>query len=261
MDSRTNIKKIRKKARDGQKLTMVTAYDAASARLVDASGVDMILVGDSVGMAVQGRTDTLAVEMDDMLYHTEIVARCSTRPLIIGDMPFGSYQINEDEALENAVNFLKSGANAVKLEGGAGVVGLIQRMTDSGIPVMGHLGYTPQSVNQTSGPRLNKASETLCEDARMLCDAGVFAVVLEMVPSEISKKITEAISAPTIGIGAGQECSGQVLVFHDLLGFDPDFSPKFLKRYMNFHEQALAALIQFRSEVEGGEYPADDHSY
>ncbi len=261
MEHRTNIRKIQKKSRAGQKLTMVTAYDAASARLVDAAGIDMILVGDSVGMAVQGRIDTLAVEMDDMLYHTEIVARCSKQALIVGDMPFGSYQINEDEAIENAVHFLKAGANAVKMEGGATVLPLIERMTDSGIPVMGHLGYTPQSINQTSGPRLNKREEELLEDAKMLQDAGAFAIVLEMVPSEISKQLTEALSIPTIGIGAGPNCSGQVLVFHDLLGFDPEFSPKFLKRYMNFHEQALAALKDFRTEVEESQYPADEHSY
>ncbi|MCF6228473.1 MAG: 3-methyl-2-oxobutanoate hydroxymethyltransferase [Planctomycetes bacterium] len=261
MERRTNIRKIQKKSRDGQKLTMVTAYDAASARLVDAAGIDMILVGDSVGMAVQGRIDTLAVEMDDMLYHTEIVARCSKQALIVGDMPFGSYQINEDEAIENAVNFLKAGANAVKLEGGATVLPLVERMTDGGIPVMGHLGYTPQSINQTSGPRLNKGAETLLEDAESLQDAGAFAIVLEMVPSEISKQITEALNVPTIGIGGGPSCSGQVLVFHDLLGFDPEFSPKFLKRYMNFHEQALGALKDFRTEVEEGQYPADEHSY
>lgn len=261
MVRRKNIRKIQKKSADGQKLTMVTAYDAASARLVDAAGIDMILVGDSVGMAVQGRIDTLAVEMDDMLYHTEIVVRCSSNALIVGDMPFGSYQINEDQALENAVNFLKAGANAVKLEGGATVMSLIERMTDSGIPVMGHLGYTPQSINQTSGPRLNKGAEALLEDAESLQDAGVFAIVLEMVPSDISKQVTEAVTVPTIGIGAGPDCNGQVLVFHDLLGFDPDFSPKFLKRYLNFHDLALGALNEFRSEVEDGKYPSDGHSY
>jgi 3-methyl-2-oxobutanoate hydroxymethyltransferase len=219
MSKRVTIRDIQKAAKDGRKLSMVTAYDAFSARLVEASGVDMILVGDSVGTTLQGRPDTLPVEMEDMLYHVEIVARCTERCLIVGDMPFGSYQANEDEAMQNAIAFLKAGAHAVKLEGGAAVMPLIERMCEAGIPVMGHLGYTPQSVNLTSGPRVHRLADELREDAVSLADAGVFAVVLELVPSTVAAEVTQALEIPTIGIGAGKDTSGQVLVFHDMLGF------------------------------------------
>ena len=258
---RNSIRDIQKAANDGRKLTMVTAYDAFSARLVDEAGIDMALVGDSVGTTLQGRDDTLGVEMHDMLYHTEIVARCTQQALIIGDMPFGSYQVSEDAAVANAIAFMKAGAGAVKLEGGAAVLSLIERMHDAGIPVMGHLGFTPQSVNVTSGPRVNKSRDELMEDAESLKDAGAFALVLEMVPPEIAREVTESLSIPTIGIGAGPHTNGQVLVFHDMLGFSPEFSPKFLKRYGNFHEQALAGLKQYKAEVEGGQYPGSEHSY
>lgn len=261
MPKRTTIRDIRNKAADGQKISMVTAYDAFSARLVEQAGIDIALVGDSVGTTLQGRNDTLGVSMQDMLYHTEIVARSTERLLVIGDMPFGSYQVNEDQAMENAVAFLKAGANAVKLEGGAAVMPVIERMCEAGIPVMGHLGFTPQSTNITSGPRVNKSRDELMEDAESLADAGVFALVLEMVPSAIAQEITQAIKVPTIGIGAGPHTSGQVLVFHDMLGFSPEFSPKFLKRYLNFHQQALDALKQYKAEVEGGKYPGEEHSY
>lgn len=261
MAKRTTIRDIQKKAADGGKLSMVTSYDAFSARLVEGAGIDMTLVGDSVGTTLQGRADTLGVEMDDMLYHVEIVSRTTQSLLVIGDMPFGSYQVNDDEAMLNAVNFLKAGAQAVKLEGGASVMRVIERMSEAGIPVMGHLGYTPQSTNITSGPRVNKSRDELMEDAESLQDAGVFAIVLEMVPSDLAKDITTSLSIPTIGIGAGAGTSGQVLVFHDMLGFSPEFSPKFLKRYMNFHENALSALKQYKEEVEGGSYPGDEHSY
>lgn len=261
MAKRTTIRDIQAKAAEGRKLSMVTSYDAFSARLVEAAGIDMTLVGDSVGTTLQGKPDTLGVGMDEMLYHVEIVARSTEKPLVVGDMPFGSYQVNDDEAMHNAVNFLKAGAQAVKLEGGAPVMPIIERMSDAGIPVMGHLGYTPQSTNITSGPRVNKSRDELIEDAESLQDAGVFAIVLEMVPSDAAREITESIKVPTIGIGAGPHTSGQVLVFHDMLGFSPDFSPKFLKRYMNFHEQALEALKQYRSEVESSDYPGDEHSY
>lgn len=261
MPKRTTIRDIRNKAADGQKISMVTAYDAFSARLVEQAGIDIALVGDSVGTTLQGRNDTLGVSMQDLLYHTEIVARSTERVLVIGDMPFGSYQVNEDQAMQNAVAFLKAGANAVKLEGGAAVMPVIERMCEAGIPVMGHLGFTPQSTNITSGPRVNKSRDELMEDAESLADAGVFALVLEMVPGKIAQEITQAIKVPTIGIGAGPHTSGQVLVFHDMLGFSPEFSPKFLKRYLNFHQQALDALKQYKAEVEGGKYPGEEHSY
>jgi 3-methyl-2-oxobutanoate hydroxymethyltransferase len=261
MQKRTTIRDIHKKAEHGLKISMVTAYDAYSARLVDEAGIDIALVGDSVGTTLQGRPDTLGVEMEDMLYHVEIVARTTEKVLVVGDMPFGSYQINEDDAVQNAVAFLKAGAHAVKLEGGASVMPLIERLTDAGIPVMGHLGYTPQSVNVTSGPRIHKARDELMEDAESLRDAGVFALVLELVPAEIAREVTENVKIPTIGIGAGPHTSGQVLVFHDMLGFNPGFTPRFLKRYASFWETALGALRQFKNEVEDSKYPGDEHSY
>jgi 3-methyl-2-oxobutanoate hydroxymethyltransferase len=261
MQKRTTIRDIQNKAADGQKISMVTAYDAFSARLVEEAGIDIALVGDSVGTTLQGRPDTLRVSMADMLYHTEIVGRATSRLLVIGDMPFGSYQVSEDEALRNAVDFLKAGAHAVKLEGGASVMPIIERMCEAGIPVMGHLGYTPQSVNITSGPRVNKSRDELMEDAESLADAGVFALVLEMVPAEVAKDITKAVKIPTVGIGAGPHTSGQVLVFHDMLGFSPEFNPKFLKTFMDFHTPALAALKKYKEEVEGGKYPGAEHSY
>ncbi|MCB9933905.1 MAG: 3-methyl-2-oxobutanoate hydroxymethyltransferase [Planctomycetes bacterium] len=261
MPKRTTIRDIQNKANDGQKISMVTAYDAFSAKLVEQAGIDIALVGDSVGTTLQGRNDTLGVSMQDMLYHTEIVARSTERVLVIGDMPFGSYQVNEDQAMQNAVAFLKAGANAVKLEGGASVMPIIERMCEAGIPVMGHLGFTPQSTNITSGPRVNKSRDELMEDAESLADAGVFALVLEMVPGKIAQEITKATSVPTIGIGAGPHTNGQVLVFHDMLGFSPEFSPKFLKRYLDFHQQALSALKQYKQEVEGGTFPGEEHSY
>lgn len=261
MQKRLTIRDIRKKADDGGKLSMVTAYDAFAARLIDRAEIDIALVGDSVGTTVQGRPDTLGVEMQHMLYHTEIVARCTQRALVVGDMPFGSYQLNQDSAVANAVAFLKAGANAVKLEGGKPVLALIERMTEVGIPVMGHLGFTPQSINQTSGPRLNKDKGELLEEAESLQDAGVFALVLEMVPAAIAKEVSAAIDVPTIGIGAGPHTDGQVLVFYDMLGYSPDFSPKFLKRYMDFDKQALEALKQYKAEVENGQFPAKDNSY
>lgn len=261
MARRLTIRDIRKKVDDGGRLSMVTAYDAFSARLVDRAGIDIALVGDSVGTTVQGRPDTLAVSMQHMLYHTEIVARCTQGTLVVGDMPFGSYQANCDTAVQNAVAFLKAGANAVKLEGGQAVAPLIKRMAEVGIPVMGHLGYTPQSVNATSGPRVNKAKDELLADARALEQAGAFSVVLEMVPADMAKELTSALAVPTIGIGAGPHCDGQVLVFYDMLGFSPEFSPKFLKRYFDFDSGALAALKQYKSEVEGGSFPGPEHSY
>ncbi|KAA0212356.1 3-methyl-2-oxobutanoate hydroxymethyltransferase [bacterium] len=261
MARRTTIRDLHKSAQEGRKLSMVTAYDAFSARLVDEAGIDMALVGDSLGTTVQGRDNTLAVTLEHTLYHTEIVARCTRRAFVVADMPLGSYQCGENAAVANCIACIKAGAQGVKLEGGARVTRLVQRLTEAGVPVMGHLGFTPQSIHATSGPRLNKAAETLLADARALAAAGAFALVLEMVPAAVAREITAACPVPTIGIGAGPHCAGQVLVFFDMLGYSPEFSPKFLKRYMQFHEQALAALNQYRSEVEAGKFPGEEHSY
>lgn len=260
MPKRTTIRDLQKAA-ESRKLSMVTAYDAFSARLVDEAGIDMALVGDSLGTTVQGRANTLGVSLEHTLYHTEIVARCAERAFVIADMPFGSYQCGENAAVANCIAAIKAGAQGVKLEGGARVSKLVYRLTQAGVPVMGHIGFTPQSINATSGPRLNKEEETLVADAKLLAESGAFSLVLEMVPTEISRRITQTCGIPTIGIGAGPHCSGQVLVFFDMLGYSPEFTPKFLKRYMNFKEQALGALKQYKSEVEGGKYPGPEHSY
>jgi 3-methyl-2-oxobutanoate hydroxymethyltransferase len=260
MPKRTTIRDLHKSA-ENRKLSMVTAYDAFSARLVDEAGIDMALVGDSLGTTVQGRANTLAVSLEHTLYHTEIVARCAERAFVVADMPFGSYQCGENAAVANCIAAIKAGAQGIKLEGGARVSELVNRLTQAGVPVMGHIGFTPQSINATSGPRLNKEEETLVADAKLLAQSGAFSLVLEMVPTEISRRITETCGIPTIGIGAGPHCSGQVLVFFDMLGYSPEFSPKFLKRYMQFHQDALKALTQYKSDVEGGKFPGPEHSY
>ncbi|MBE7490993.1 MAG: 3-methyl-2-oxobutanoate hydroxymethyltransferase [Planctomycetes bacterium] len=261
MARRLTTRDIRQRAEDGGRISMITAYDAFSARLADRAEIDIALVGDSVGTTLQGRPDTLGVEMAHMLYHTEIVARCTRRALVVGDMPFGSYQCGDDRAVENAVAFLRAGANAVKLEGGTAVAPLVARLTRAGVPVMGHVGFTPQSIHQTGGPRVNKDKTELLSEARALQQAGVFSIVLEMVPAAVAKEVTAALDVPTIGIGAGPHTDGQVLVFYDLLGFSPDFSPKFLKRYMDFDTQALEALRRYKADVESGRFPAKEHSY
>lgn len=261
MPKRTTIREVQQAFSKGRKLSMVTAYDAFAARLLDAAEIDIALVGDSVGTTVQGRADTLHVTMEEMLYHTEIVARCNATSLIVGDMPFGSYQASIEDATRNAMAFLKHGANAVKLEGGEGAAPVIEHLCSIGVPVMGHLGYTPQSINATSGPRVNKEYQALLDDAKLLESLGVFSIVLEMVPAEAAKKLTAELSVPTIGIGAGPHCAGQVLVFHDMLGFSPDFTPKFLKRYFDFHAGAVSALREYKKEVEGGKFPGEEQSY
>jgi 3-methyl-2-oxobutanoate hydroxymethyltransferase len=251
--------------KQGKKLTVVTAYDALFTRIVEQAGLDVILVGDSLGMVVQGKPNTLSVTMEDMLYHTRLVAQAAQRALVIGDMPFMSYQASVEDAVRNAGRFLQVGAAAVKLEGGAPVVDRVEAMTRFGIPVMGHLGMTPQSVNQSGGYTVKgkalEEAETMVSDAKALEAAGAFAVVLECMPTGLAKRITEALSIPTIGIGAGQGCDGQVLVLYDLLGLFDDFVPKFVKPYAHLKADALQALRRYKEEVECGKFPTDNESY
>ncbi|MBA3613092.1 MAG: 3-methyl-2-oxobutanoate hydroxymethyltransferase [Nitrospirales bacterium] len=251
--------------KQGKKLTVVTAYDALFTRIVEQAGLDVILVGDSLGMVVQGKPNTLSVTMEDMLYHTRLVAQAAQRALVIGDMPFMSYQASVEDAVRNAGRFLQAGAAAVKLEGGAPVVDRVEAMTRFGIPVMGHLGMTPQSVNQSGGysvkGKAQEEAETIVSDAKALEAAGAFAVVLECMPTGLAKRITEALSIPTIGIGAGQGCDGQVLVLYDLLGLFDDFVPKFVKPYAHLKADALQALRRYKEEVECGKFPTDNESY
>jgi 3-methyl-2-oxobutanoate hydroxymethyltransferase len=259
------IPDFQRQKRDRKKLIVVTAYDALFTRIVEQAGIDTILVGDSLGVVVQGKKDTLSVTMEDMLYHTTLVAGAAQRALIVGDMPFLSYQTSVEDAVRNAGRFLQVGAAAVKLEGGHAVLDRVEAMTRFGIPVMGHLGMTPQSVHQYGGYKVqgkNKESaDALLAEAKGLEAAGAFALVLEAVPAELARRITESLTIPTIGIGAGPHCDGQVLVLYDLLGLFDDFTPKFVKPYAHLKADALQALRRYKEEVEQGKFPGESESY
>ena len=251
--------------RDKKKVIVVTAYDALFARLLEQAGIDVLLVGDSLGVVVQGKANTLSVTMEDMLYHTRLVAGAAQRSLVIGDMPFMSYQAGKEDALRNAGRFLQAGAHAVKLEGGAAMVDRVEAMTEVGIPVFGHLGMTPQSVHQYGGYKVQgknaERAKTIVSDAKALEQAGAAAIVLEAMPAPLAKSITEQLTIPTIGIGAGPHCDGQVLVLYDLLGLFEEFVPKFVKPYAHLRADALQALRRYKEEVEQGKFPSDSESY
>nr|WP_041446564.1 3-methyl-2-oxobutanoate hydroxymethyltransferase [Pseudothermotoga thermarum] len=247
-------------------IVMITAYDAPFARIVHEAGVDIILVGDSVGNNVLGYKDTLPVTMEDMLRHVQAVRRGAPDAFIVADMPFLSYQCSADEAVLNAGRFLKeAGANAVKIEGGSFFAPLVERLVKCGIPVMGHLGLTPQSINVFGGYKVQgkdeKSAQFLIQEAKALESAGVFAIVLEMVAEETAKAITESVKVPTIGIGSGRFCDGQVLVLHDVLGLNPDFLPKFAKRYANLYEEALKAVKTYILDVRSRTFPTEENVF
>jgi 3-methyl-2-oxobutanoate hydroxymethyltransferase len=250
---------------DRKKLVVVTAYDALFARIVEQAGIRVILVGDSLGVVVQGKPNTLSVTMEDMLYHTKLVAGAVQRSMVIADMPFMSYQANPEDAVRNAGRLLQAGAAAVKLEGGAVMADRIKAMTSIGIPVMGHLGMTPQSVHALGGYKVQGKVEDhasrLLEDAKTLEAAGAFALVLEAIPVDLARKITQAVSIATIGIGAGAHCDGQVLVIYDLLGLFDTFIPKFVKTYAHLKADTLQALARYKEEVEQGKFPSESESY
>ena len=256
---------LRKKT-EGRKISMLTAYDYTFAQIVDEAGVDGVLVGDSLGMVVQGLDNTLPVTMDEMIYHTRLVTRAVKTALVIGDMPFMSYQASIEDAVRNAGRFLKeAGASAIKLEGGAEVADRIRAMTRSDIPVMAHIGLTPQSIHRMGGYKVQgkteEAAARLIEEAHIAEDAWAFSLLLEAIPMGLSRKITEELSIPTIGIGAGPFCDGQILVLHDVIGMFERFVPKFVKRYANLKESALKAVRDYREEVEKGMFPSDDTSF
>jgi 3-methyl-2-oxobutanoate hydroxymethyltransferase len=259
------VPEFQRHKRDNKKLIVVTAYDALFARIVEQAGIEAILVGDSLGVVVQGKANILSVTMDDMLYHTTLVARAAQRALVIGDMPFMSYQASLEDALRNAGRFLQAGAQAIKLEGGAVVVDRVAAMTRIGIPVMGHLGMTPQSVHRYGGYKVQGKepdhAQALVNDAKALEAAGAFAIVLEAIPTELAKTVTEQLTIPTIGIGAGPHCDGQILVLYDLLGLFDDFVPKFVKPYAHLKADALQALRHYKEEVEQGKFPSENESY
>lgn len=249
-----------------QPITMVTAYDATFARLFDQAGVDALLVGDSLGMVMQGKHNTLSVTMDEMVYHTRAVARHTQRAHLVGDLPFLSYQGSVDEALKNAGRLIQEGgAESVKLEGGAEFAEVVSKIWRAGIPVMGHLGLTPQSVHRMGGfvvqGRDEDKARKIFDDALALEQAGCFAIVLEAIPQELAGDISRALRIPTIGIGAGKDCDGQVLVSYDMLGLISDFKPKFVKRFANLAEEVTRATQAYIGEVRAGQFPAEEHSF
>jgi len=246
-------------------LVMVTAYDAPGGRIADEAGVDMILVGDSVANVVLGYEDTLQVTIDDMAHHVAAVARAKPRALLVGDLPWMSYHVSVEDTVRNAARLVRAGATAVKLEGGRKRVPMISAIVDAEIPVMGHLGLTPQSVHAFGGYKVQgkaaDAATALVDDARALADAGCFAIVLECVPDAVARMVTEAVPVPTIGIGAGPWCDGQVLVMHDLLGLEDRVLPKFVRRYATLKDDAVRAVAAYADDVRSGRFPADAESY
>jgi len=256
---------IRSRKGSGPPLVMVTAYDAPTARVADAAGVDMMLVGDSLAMVVLGYEDTLHVTVEDMAHHTAAAARTSPRALLIADLPWMSYHTGTADAVRNAATLVRAGAQAVKLEGGHKRLPVIEAIIDAEIPVMGHLGLTPQSFHAMGGFKVQgkdlEAAKLLVEDAQKLAGAGCFAIVLEGIPDVVAHLITESVGVPTIGIGAGSHCDGQVLVFHDVLGFDDQRPPKFVRRYAALQADATAALAQWAEDVRTGRFPDDSETY
>lgn len=245
-------------------ITMVTAYDYFSAKLCERAQIDVILVGDSLGNVVLGYDTTLKVDMEDMIRHISAVKRGAPNSFVVGDMPFMSYQASDEDGLKNAGRLMRAGANAIKLEGGRRVAPLISKLVDVGIPVMGHIGFTPQSVNQIGGYRVQGKGEDayrMIEEAKMLEDSGVFSIVLELTVEETAKEITESISIPTIGIGAGRYCDGQVLVWHDLLGVNDEHVPKFVKKYADLSSEIERALKLYISDVKNRTFPEEKHSF
>ena len=254
-----------REAKGRRKLTMVTAYDAPSARIVDEAGVDIALVGDSLGMVIQGKPDTLGVTIDQMVYHTEMVARSTARALVVGDMPFLSFQISDERTIESAGRLIQAGAAAVKLEGGGRTAERIRLLSEIGIPVMAHLGLTPQSIHQMGGYKVQgrdtETARRLLDEAKRVQDAGAFAVVLEGMPAALATQMTDQLAIPTIGIGAGLHCDGQVLVFHDLVGLSGDRTPTFVRRYADLRVTAVEAVKKFKADVEAGRFPSEGESY
>jgi 3-methyl-2-oxobutanoate hydroxymethyltransferase len=263
---KTTIADFQKKKESGRKITMLTAYDFPTANLVDQAGIDVILVGDSLGMVVLGYGSTVPVTMDEMIHHCKAVSRAARQSFVIGDMPFLSYQVSLEKAVENAGRFIKeAGCDAVKLEGGSAMCPAVKAIVEAGIPVCGHIGLTPQTATQLSGFKVQgkdaESARGLLESARDLEAAGAFMIVMECIPDKLAAIITRSLSIPTIGIGAGKDCDGQVLVFHDIVGLFERFTPKFVKRYMKLAPEIRAAVSRYREEVEKGSFPAEEHTF
>lgn len=266
MDKKFTVKSFQEAKNNNRKITMLTAYDYSMAKMVDEAGVDAILIGDSLGMVFQGNDSTLPVTVDEIIYHTKAVVRGSKRALIISDMPFMSYHVSKEDAVRNAGRLVKEGgAHAVKLEGGTKYASTIKAIVDAQIPVMGHIGLTPQSVNTFGGFKVQgkdeAAARQIIEDAKALENAGAFAITLEGIPAKLAKLVTDAVKVPTIGIGAGKDCDGQVLVINDMMGMFSDFVPKFVKQYAKLNIDINTALKAYISEVASGAFPTDSHTF
>ncbi len=263
---KVTILSLKSKKEKGEPITMLTAYDYPTGLLVDQAGIDIILVGDSLAMVVLGHENTVAVTMDEMLHHCKAVARGAKNPLLVGDMPFMSYQVDVKEAIRNAGRFLKEGGmDVVKLEGGRDMAPAVKGIVDAGIPVMGHIGLTPQTISKLGGYRVQgkdiATAKALIDDGLALEEAGAFSLILEAIPGPVARLITERVGIPTIGIGAGPDCDGQVLVTHDLIGLFDRFVPKFVKQYTNTFSSIIEALESYRDEVVAGTFPGPEHGY
>lgn len=257
---------LQKMKSNGEKISMITAYDFSFAKLFDAAGVDVILVGDSASNVMAGHETTLPITLEQMIYHAQSVLRAIHRCLVVVDLPFGTYQSNSDIALASAIRIMKeTGAHAIKLEGGEEALESIKRIVNAGIPVMGHLGLTPQSIYKfgtyTVRAKEEEEANKLRNDALLLQEAGCFATVLEKIPAQLAKEVSKSLHMPTIGIGAGNDCDGQVLVMHDMLGINTEFKPRFLRQYLNLHEQITGAVQQYITDVKSGDFPNENESY
>ena len=263
---RVTTRRLQDMKKQGKRISCLTAYDALIARILDDAGIDLILVGDSLGNIVQGHETTIPVTLDDIIYHTKAVVKGVQRALVVADMPFMSYQVSPEEAFRNAGRLMKeAGASAVKVEGGHRVCEAVRRMTEAGIPVMAHLGLTPQSINQFGSYRARgqnaEEADEMMRDAKELEEAGAFAVVLEKIPMQLAQKITESLTIPTIGIGAGPHCDGQILVYSDMLGLTIDFSPRFVRRYDSLHERIDDSVSRYIQDIQSGSFPDESESY
>jgi 3-methyl-2-oxobutanoate hydroxymethyltransferase len=263
---RVTTRRLQDMKKQGKRISCLTAYDALIARILDDAGIDLILVGDSLGNIVQGHETTIPVTLDDIIYHTKAVVKGVQRALVVADMPFMSYQVSPEEAFRNAGRLMKeAGASAVKVEGGHRVCEAVRRMTEAGIPVMAHLGLTPQSINQFGSYRARgqnaEEADEMMRDAKELEEAGAFAVVLEKIPMQLAQKITESLTIPTIGIGAGPHCDGQILVYSDMLGLTIDFSPRFVRRYDSLHERIDDSVSRYIQDIQNGNFPDESESY
>jgi len=264
--SKVTIQQLQKMKAEREKISMITAYDYPSARFVDKAGIEIILVGDSLAMTVMGLDSTVPVTMEEMIHHTKAVVRGVENAMVIGDLPFGSYNQSKEQAIANATRLMKEGGcDAVKLEGGVEMAEITKAIVDAGIPVMGHIGLTPQTISKLGGFKVQgkgaQEAEKLLKGALALQEAGIFSIVLECVPEEVGRLVTEKLSIPTIGIGGGRYCDGQVLVFHDTLGLFEKFLPKFVKRYRNLGEEIVKALEEYKQEVKEGKFPGPEHVF